>query len=134
MSTILVDNLTGKTSAGSITVTSEGGAATQSLQQGLAKAWINFDGTGTISTRDSLNVSSISDEGTGYYQYDFTNAMSNANYSASGTGGNNDNNVNRVVQFGDGYTTTALDLNTGDGAGTPSDRSVMGSQVFGDLA
>jgi hypothetical protein len=74
MSTILVDNLTGKTSAGSITVTSEGGAATQSLQQGLAKAWINFDGTGTISTRDSLNVSSISDEGTGYYQYDFTNA------------------------------------------------------------
>jgi len=35
MSTILVDNLTGKTSAGSITVTSEGGAATQSLQQEL---------------------------------------------------------------------------------------------------
>jgi hypothetical protein len=37
MSTILVDNLTGKTSAGDITVTSEGGAATMQLQQGLAK-------------------------------------------------------------------------------------------------
>jgi len=135
MASILkVDALQGVTSAGDIAVTSEGGSATQSLQQGLCKVWINFDGTGTISTRDSLNVSSISDEGTGYYQYDFTNAMSNANYSASGTGGNNDNNVNRVVQFGDGYTTTALDLNTGDGAGSPSDRSVMGSQIFGDLA
>ena len=45
MSTILVDNLTGKTSAGDITVTSEGGAATQSLQQGLAKVWVMFQGT-----------------------------------------------------------------------------------------
>ena len=123
--TIIADTLTHST-AGSVT--------TDYVVNGSAKAWINFDGTGTISTRDSLNVSSISDEGTGYYQYDFTNAMSNANYSASGTGGNNDNNVNRVVQFGDGYTTTALDLNTGDGAGSPSDRSVMGSQIFGDLA
>ena len=123
--TIIADTLTHST-AGSVT--------TDYVVNGSAKAWINFDGTGTIATRDSLNVSSITDEGTGYYQYDFTNAMSNANYSASGTGGNNDNNVNRVVQFGDGYTTTALDLNTGDGAGSPSDRSVMGSQVFGDLA
>ena len=46
MSTILVDNLTGKTSAGDITVTSEGGAATQSLQQGLAKAWAGLTYSG----------------------------------------------------------------------------------------
>jgi hypothetical protein len=51
MSTILVDNLTGKTSAGDITVTSEGGAATMQLQQGLAKAWVNFNGTGTVALR-----------------------------------------------------------------------------------
>ena len=124
----------GLDSAAISTVNSDGGAVTTSVVQGLCKVWINFNGTGTIATRDSLNVSSITDEGTGYYQYDFTNAMNNSDYSASGTGGNNDDNVNRVVQFGNGYTTTALDLNTGDGAGSPSDRSVMGSQVFGDLA
>ena len=53
MSEIKVDTLTGKTSAGDITVTSEGGAATMQLQQGLAKVWQNLDGSGTISTRDS---------------------------------------------------------------------------------
>ena len=134
MSTILVDNLTGKTSAGSITVTSEGGAATQSLQQGLCKVWINFDGTGTISTRDSLNVSSISDEGGGLYQYDFSNAMSNANYSGSGMIGERNNNNNRNIEFGVTYSTTALDLNCGDGVGNPIDPSDVSSQIFGDLA
>jgi len=84
MSEILVDNLTGKTSAGDITVTSEGGAATQSLQQGLAKAWVNFDGTGTIAARDSLNLSSLTDNNTGQYQINYSSSMSNANYSISG--------------------------------------------------
>ncbi len=42
MSTVIADNLTGKTSAGDITVTSEGGAATMQLQQGLAKGLATF--------------------------------------------------------------------------------------------
>ena len=84
MSEIKVDNLTGKTSAGDITVTSEGGAATMQLQQGLAKAWVNFNGTGTIAIRDSLGVSGSVDNGTGNYTVNYTNAMSNAEYSISG--------------------------------------------------
>ena len=81
MSTILVDNLTGKTSAGDITVTSEGGAATQSLQQGLAKAWINhFEGT---SVNDSLNCTSLTDNGTGYHSHSFVNAHANKYYAAT---------------------------------------------------
>ena len=82
MSELKVDTLTGKTSAGDITVTSEGGAATMQLQQGLAKAWHNVVGTGTISIADALNVSSISDLNTGVYQINFSNNMSNAVYSA----------------------------------------------------
>ena len=82
MSEIKVDNLTGKTSAGDITVTS--GAATMQLQQGLAKAWANFNGSGTLAVRDSLNVTSISDDGTGLYSVDFSNAMSDGNYAAPG--------------------------------------------------
>ena len=50
MSTIVADNLTGKTTAGSVTVTSEGGAATQSLQQGLAKVWVNINGSSGTPT------------------------------------------------------------------------------------
>jgi hypothetical protein len=88
MSTILVDNLTGKTSAGSITVTSEGGAATQSLQQGLAKAWGNFNGT-TNTVADSLNISSVTDNGTADYTYNINNNHNNANYMLSGSGQSN---------------------------------------------
>jgi hypothetical protein len=85
MSTILVDNLTGKTSAGDITVTSEGGAATQSLQQGLAKCWVNFNGQGAIAARDSFNLSSLDDNGTGDYGVNMSSVFSSANHSAHGT-------------------------------------------------
>jgi len=80
MSTILVDNLTGKTSAGDITVTSEGGAATQSLQQGLAKAWAAANTTAGVT--DSFNISTGTDHGTGDYTLAITNALSSVNYSA----------------------------------------------------
>jgi hypothetical protein len=47
-----------------------------------ARAWVNFDGTGTVAIRASGNVSSITDLGTGQYQVNFTTAMPDANYSA----------------------------------------------------
>ena len=47
-----------------------------------ARAWVNFNGTGTVAIRDSGNVSSITDNGTGDYTVNFTTAMSDANYSA----------------------------------------------------
>jgi len=87
MSTILVDNLTGKTSAGDITVTSEGGAATQSLQQGLAKAWANFNGTGTISFYDSFNCGSLTDNGSGDHFVNYINNMSSSSYARLWTAG-----------------------------------------------
>ena len=51
------------------------------------RAWVNFDGTGTVSIRASGNVSSITDNGTGDYTVNFNTAMPDANYSATfGTG------------------------------------------------
>lgn len=50
---------------------------------GLAKAWVNFNGTGTVAIRASFNVSSITDNGTGDYTVNFTTAMVDANYAAS---------------------------------------------------
>jgi hypothetical protein len=65
--------------------------ATQNGMTGIAKAWVNFNGTGTVAIRDSFNVSSITDNGAGDYTVNFTTAMPNANYavtySAGGTSG-----------------------------------------------
>jgi hypothetical protein len=74
----------------------------------LCRAWVNFNGTGTVAIRDSFNVSSITDNGTGAYAINFTTAMPNANYganvSAAGVAGLSDaiftstdmNNTSRV--------------------------------------
>lgn len=80
-SKLKVDELEGVTTAGSIDVTSEGGAVSTNLQQGLAKAWVNFNGTGTIAARDSLNMSSLTDNTTAQYVIANINNMNNANYS-----------------------------------------------------
>jgi hypothetical protein len=53
---------------------------------GLCKAWVNFNGTGTVAIRASYNVSSIIDNGTGNYTVNFTTAMADANFSAVATG------------------------------------------------
>ena len=50
------------------------------------RAWVNFNGTGTVAIRASGNVSSITDNGIGDYTVNFTTAMSDANYSISQTG------------------------------------------------
>lgn len=46
------------------------------------RAWVNFNGTGTVAIRDSGNVSSITDNGTGNYTVNFATAMPDANYAA----------------------------------------------------
>jgi hypothetical protein len=63
----------------------------------LAKAWVNFNGTGTVAIRASYNVSSITDNGTGDYTVNFTTAMVDANYAVSGTVGSG------TVTTDDGY-------------------------------
>jgi hypothetical protein len=54
-----------------------------------ARAWVNFNGTGTVAIRASGNVSSITDNGTGDYTVNFTTAMPDANYSAVASCGRN---------------------------------------------
>lgn len=61
-------------------------------------AWVNFNGTGTVTIRDSFNVSSITDNGTGDYTINFAVAMTNANYSVcDGVGPNNGSSPEGVV-------------------------------------
>jgi len=61
--------------------------STANCIQGAAKAWVSFTGTGTVTIRASYNVSSITDNGTGDYTINFTNALPDANYSVVSTAG-----------------------------------------------
>ncbi len=79
MSEIKVDTLTGKTTSKTVTVT-VGATATQSLEQGLGKAWVNYSQTDD-TVRDSLNISTVTDDSTGIHTYVFSNNMSNANWA-----------------------------------------------------
>ena len=59
--------------------------------QGSAKAWVCFNGTGTVAIRASYNVSSITDNGTGDYTVNFTTAFIDTNYSIVGSVINGEN-------------------------------------------
>ncbi len=66
---------------GTIQDTSGNNSSTPSeVAQGRAKAWVNFNGTGTVAIREDFNVSSITDNATGQYTVTFTNAMADALY------------------------------------------------------
>lgn len=75
MSTIRTDTLTNAAGTKSVPVAT--------VVDGSAKAWVNFNGTGTVAIRASFNVSSITDNGVGDYTVNFTTAMADANYSMS---------------------------------------------------
>ena len=80
MSTLRVNAIVD--SAGANTATINGVQPTNPV-----RAWVNFNGTGTVAIRASYNVTSITDNNTGQYTVNFTNAMPDANYSTvTGTG------------------------------------------------
>ncbi len=66
----------GKLAANAVTIDKLG----TTEQSQLCKAWVNFNGTGTVAIRASYNVSSITDNGTGDYTVNFTSALPDANY------------------------------------------------------
>ena len=94
MSTLVIDTIQGKTTAGSINVRGEGSNNTN-LQQGLCKVWQQARGDTTTPT-DSFNVSNITDNGTGTFTTNFTNNIANAFYSGLSTGMSGDHLISNV--------------------------------------
>jgi len=90
MSTIKVTNIkaTGETASRAVA--------------GVAATWVNFNGTGTVAIRDSNNVASLTDSGSGDYRVNFTDSMANINYGST-TGftadslGNGDNRWPTII-------------------------------------
>jgi len=138
MSEIKVDKISGKTSANAVTVTGENGSTQTSLQQGLAKAWINFDGSGTIASRDTFNTTSLTDEGTGNYSFDFVNDMANNDYAISGQnrspGVRAGAGINAPSNSDSDAATGSLEFFTIFVTGDPFDYTQISVIIHGDLA
>lgn len=118
------------------TYNSEGGAVTKTLVQGLVKTWLNMNGTGTIAIRDSFNVSSLSDQGTGDTRVTVSSAFANVNYCTTGSGGEHANQFTGGMRAGSCYmvSTTVAGVNMMYANGGPSDCLTNCSQMTGDLA
>jgi hypothetical protein len=90
------------------------------------RAWVNFNGTGTVAIRASGNVTSITDNGTGDYTVNFTTAMSDANYSGVAI------SHTTVMVINTNYSVTAgsFRLTATNYSGTPTDSSIINVAVF----
>jgi hypothetical protein len=121
---------------------SNGSVSTSSANviQGSAKAWVNFNGTGTVAIRDSYNVSSITDLGTGSYAINFTNALPNANYCTNVTAGFTAGsgglvgvaNFSRQADVTVAPTTSAVTVSTITGGGSAVDTAYVNVSVLSD--
>ncbi len=80
--------------------------ATGSAPLYACRAWVNFNGNGTVAIRASGNVSSITDNGTGDYTVNFTTAMPDANYAISALNQASIDNIG-VKGARDGFSNTA---------------------------
>jgi hypothetical protein len=105
------------------------------------RAWVNFNGTGTVAIRASGNVSSITDLGTGLYQINFTSAMPDANYAATvagaadrdAGGGNSSFNIRApsTNYIGSASVTTgSVQVSLKNQSGTLNDSDVVTVSIF----
>tara|TARA_A100001011_G_C14077855_1_gene743157 strand:+ start:245 stop:628 length:384 start_codon:yes stop_codon:yes gene_type:complete len=125
-SQLKVDKLQGRTTAGSIVVTSEGTSVETNLQQGLCKAWCRME-MSTPAYNDSFNLGTITDNGTGDMTFAITNAFSGATFACT-SGDGNDNALD------EGITTTTARQVSRDNSGTKGDSSRASFVAHGDLA
>jgi hypothetical protein len=97
------------------------------------RAWVNFNGTGTVAIRASGNVSSITDNGVGYYIVNFTTAMPDVNYAivnnASDDGAAATISCTSGTWGGTSQTTTSAIIFVGV-AGAGNDRTYVGVSIF----
>jgi len=113
---------------------SNNSTAMSTVFNGTAKAWINMDGTGTISNRDSYNISGVTDGGTGVYTVTISNDMSSANWSPTFTGGPHSSNNNRNTASVYSLAAGSVNVGTWSSGGSSEDYALVSLHINGDLA
>lgn len=126
MSTLKVTTISDTAGTGPVTLTG----------QYAAKAWVNFNGTGTIATRDSENVSSLTDISSGNYTVNFSNNFSAADYSFSGLGGvgSSSGNYYFFTPFNSAPAVGSFSIRISDQGGGQADVAYNAFNFHGDLA
>ena len=131
------------TTSDSANTSTEKSLDTSYVFNGTAKFWVNFNGTGTVATRDSFNYTSLTDSGVGIYNLTIANNMSNANYAHAGDSGGTNSTTGGGVYSGDqltarattGYTIGAVHVvPSSNNDGTLVDCANIDNIVMGDLA
>ena len=125
-------------STGQTTIVGEGGTTTTSVQQGLCKAWVNFDLDSSTDIDDSFNFGTITDVSAGRTTHTFTNNMTNADYAVSYF--TNANSSTGLGNFSNTFTgnvcsrTTSSFLTEAYGSSGFVDAKENDAKVHGDLA
>ena len=128
----------GTLKADTLTHSTAGSLDTNYVVNGSSKAWGNIDGTGTPSLRESLNVSSLDDNGTGTYDFNYTSSLSGANLQ-SAAGIARRSGVARgclvgINSQGDELSASSIGWSVYDDGGVMTDVSNATVTVHGDLA
>ena len=115
---------------------SNNSTAMSTINQGTAKAWVNLNGTGTIATRDSFNVSSIADQATGDTRVTVSSAFATTNYCTTASGGENADSYSGGMRAGSCYmvSTTVAGVAMSYQNGGAADCVINCSHILGDLA
>lgn len=103
---------------------------------GVAAVWCNFNGTGTIASRDSFNLSSLTDNGTGHYRVNISSNFANSNYASPSSGADSTSGNVRIAlpHDGDDVTASYYDIITDSTSSAASDADYVHTASFGDLA
>jgi len=137
MSTLRTNALEGVDAKNSITIVAgAGNITTTNVQEGLCKAWARLNPN---TLQDSFNTASILDNGTGDFEYNFTNSMNNANYSLFGSGNSLTGNQGVCITNSNANNENSTSLcrfiyTAGSAADTADDPGYAYYQVVGDLA
>jgi len=127
-------NLPAASLTASSTIPSEGGAANTNIVQGLAKAWLFYNGSGNL-IRDSFNVASVTDNTTGDFTKNMTSSFGSANYTAVGGSGTAGSDYRLVTpNFNAAPTSSATRMRVHYNSSTPTDDPYISSTSHGDLA
>lgn len=135
--------MAGKIVADTLEHSTAGSVTTDYVVNGSVKMWVNFDGTASdAAARDSFNVASMADDGSGLYTVNLTNAMNNSNYCITGSssyGSTPRGHSGLAKRNSVDLTTTALKLAALYGATSTSNGGVgdedhLYSTISGDIA
>lgn len=99
----------------------------------FCRAWVNWNGTGTVAIRASFNVTSITDNGTGDYTVNFTNALPDANYAVvpfAGTIGSNNIFVPTLSSAASPQIAASVRIVTRSGASAATDLDMIQVAIF----